>query len=78
MGFLKEKKLFETLNSLQLECGQADEDLGCDLQKIGLTGQVLQFVPVRSNDLQLYTLYYVLSRDLWHDMLLGGMTFCSS
>lgn len=27
MGFLKEKRLFETLSSLQLEIGQADEPL---------------------------------------------------
>lgn len=42
MGFLRDKNLFETLNSLQLEIGQAEEDVGSDLlylQRIVLQGR---------------------------------------
>lgn len=42
MGYLKDKCLFETLNSLQLETGQAEEELGRDvlyLQRLVLQGR---------------------------------------
>ena len=42
MGFLKEKGLYETLNSLQLEIGLAEEELGTDLlylQQLVLKGR---------------------------------------
>jgi hypothetical protein len=42
MGYLRDKNLFETLNSLQLEIGQAEEELGSDLlylQRIVLQGR---------------------------------------
>ena len=80
MGFLKEKKLFETLNSLQLEIGQADEDLGSDLlylQRLVLQGRcchLFLFLAVIYSG----TLYHFTSRDFWYDMLSGGMMFCCS
>ena len=42
MGYLKGKGLFETLNSLHLEIGQAEEDMGNDLlylQRLILQGR---------------------------------------
>lgn len=42
MGYLKEKGLFETLNSLQLEIGEAEVELGNDLlylQRLVLQGR---------------------------------------